>query len=772
MRRSEAARYARWSAGLALLLAVATAGVYVQRKWSQHQDRKKAPPAPPVNVERQSNGLTFSKVEGDRKIFTVSASKSTDFKDRDATLLESVRITIFGKNNDRNDVINTQSCQYNKGTGAIECNGDVRMDLQSAADVARGASQQSRTPQIVHVETSQVTFDRGTGIAQTGRPVKLTFPSGVGHATGVEYQSEQGSMRLLSDVDFALKPLASAVKNKAAQPSAGREVHIRGTSLDFDRNTRRMLLHGPAQAQSDTARLTAGEVLVDLDRAFRAQTLSAGPGNGGERPKLTLQAHDGSSEISADALVAFLSPEGWVTRAEASGNVVGARQTAAQHEDLSASTAAMDLWPKVSQPREIVLNGSVLLKTQSRRSSESRTLQTNALQIQFSPVEQGRSSKLRLAKTLAPGVLDWTDAENSGQQTKLKADSLEMRFAPTGKPGQLLASGNLSTERTLPGHSLQTATAKSGSAQLQPDGGWSQMDLENDVTLKEGDRDASADHAVFLRQEQTATLTGKGVVRDATTETTAPRLVFHQATGDIFAEGGVRSTDLSAQRTSVNLAPVPANVTADAMRANSKTGRAFYSGHARLWQGDSVLEADAIELVRPARTLVATNHVRAVFPQAMAPLSSPSAGNPSRKADLWHISAGTLTYFDTEGRAHAERDVVAQSAAQKTRSAAMDLYFTRATSANASGSGAQQISRGVATGGVTVEEGLRRAVADRGEYTAAEGKFVMSGGTPTIFDGSAGTTTGRQLTFFLASDTIIVDSENGSRTLTKHRVER
>jgi hypothetical protein len=28
------------------------------------------------------------------------------------------------------------------------------------------------------------------------------------------------------------------------------------------------------------------------------------------------------------------------------------------------------------------------------------------------------------------------------------------------------------------------------------------------------------------------------------------------------------------------------------------------------------------------------------------------------------------------------------------------------------------------------------------------------------------------LTFYLADDTIIVDSENGSRTLTKHRVEK
>jgi lipopolysaccharide export system protein LptA len=106
----------------------------------------------------------------------------------------------------------------------------------------------------------------------------------------------------------------------------------------------------------------------------------------------------------------------------------------------------------------------------------------------------------------------------------------------------------------------------------------------------------------------------------------------------------------------------------------------------------------------------------------------------------------------------------------------MDLYFTRSASSHSEAPsqapGAQQISRAVATGDVTVDEGARRAVADHGEYTAAEGKFVMSGGNPTLFDGSAGTTTGRQLTFFLADDTIIVDSENGSRTLTKHRVDR
>jgi len=108
------------------------------------------------------------------------------------------------------------------------------------------------------------------------------------------------------------------------------------------------------------------------------------------------------------------------------------------------------------------------------------------------------------------------------------------------------------------------------------------------------------------------------------------------------------------------------------------------------------------------------------------------------------------------------------------RGPVVDLYFTRSNNPSAASpqNGPQQISKAVGTGGVTVEEDGRKAVADRGVYTASDGKFVMTGGNPTLYDGSAGNTTGRQLTFFLADDTIIVDSENGSRVLTKHRVEK
>src|SRR5258708_19532739 len=110
----------------------------------------------------------------------------------------------------------------------------------------------------------------------------------------------------------------------------------------------------------------------------------------------------------------------------------------------------------------------------------------------------------------------------------------------------------------------------------------------------------------------------------------------------------------------------------------------------------------------------------------------------------------------------------------------MDLYFTRATAGanggatqgtgwkgSVSPAGAQQISHAVAAGGVTGRQGERRATADHGEYTAADGKFVMSGGTPTIFYAASGTTTGRQFNFFLADATILVYSNNPSPTPTR-----
>src|SRR5207245_164712 len=193
----------------------------------------------------------------------------------------------------------------------------------------------------------------------------------------------------------------------------------------------------------------------------------------------------------------------------------------------------------------------------------------------------------------------------SGEEDdEFSAENAWLELQPrVGHPKELNLKGNVllktQAEHTGEARMLQTGEllvafaegTKGGGAKLLASGGWAQMDLQGDVRLKEGERSGQADHAVFVRATQTALLTGKALARDATTETQAPRISFAQTTGEIRAEGGVRSTDFSAKGSGAELAPAPANISADTMQANSKAGRAAYTGHARLWQGDSVMEA-------------------------------------------------------------------------------------------------------------------------------------------------------------------------------------
>lgn len=779
MKRSEAARYARWSALAALVLVGITGTVYLRRQWVAHVEIKKAPPPLTEDKERQSIGLTLSKNEGDRTIFTVEASKSTDFKGQDISLLEDVKITVYGKLGDRHDVIHTQTCNYAKADGGIQCSGNVQMDLQSAADVQRAKRKGASQANVIHVETSAVTFEKSTGRAQTVQPVKFTFTNGDGDGVGAVYFSEEGVLRLIKDARITLRPAEQPGKDVNKQ-APDKEVVLHGTSLEMGKHTRKVVLFGPATATTEAQELTAGEITALLDAQFRVQTLVATPGSLNQTPDLITQGAKGAERLRADKMTADLTVEGWVRTVEAEGNLQGS----SANGEMRAENGFVEMWPKVNRARLVTLRGNVRVDGHDPKTGNGRKLRTNALQMSFAGGRPDERSELKHAETLERGTMEWSDA--AGAQSKLSADKLTVDFGAAGRAQHVVGIGNVETQRELQGKPAQTATAASGDAQLDETGGWTQMTLQQNVHLKEGDRSADAQHAVFVRATQTAVLTGKAVARDESSETRAAKITFHQGTGDIEAEGRVRSTDLGEKKASIELSPAPANITAEHMTGNSKAGRALYTGHARMWQGPSVLEANSIELLRQTRVLHANGDVRAVFPQqgsgnASGADTKGAAGSGNAKGGdgasakqpaNWHITCGTLTYWDAENRAHLEQNVVAQSADERMRGPVLELYFTRAADAKPGTEGTAQISRAVGTGGVVVEQGDRRGTAERGVYTADDNRFVLSGGTPTLYDATEGTTTGRELTFNMADDTIIVDSGNGTRTLTKHRVQR
>src|ERR1700687_5811461 len=189
MRNSEARRYARLSAAVAILLAAVVAGVCLRGVWGAKQAEKKAPPAVPSTIEQRSNDFSFSKVEGQRTIYTVRASRTTEFKEGSRNLLEDVSITVCGKKGERNDTLRTRACDFISSTGKIGCAGEVQIKLQ-----AGGAA--TANSQAIQIVTSGVSFDRESGLARTEKPVTFRWPAGEGHAVGVQYDSNDGTLHL------------------------------------------------------------------------------------------------------------------------------------------------------------------------------------------------------------------------------------------------------------------------------------------------------------------------------------------------------------------------------------------------------------------------------------------------------------------------------------------------------------------------------------------------------------------------------------------------
>ena len=88
--------------------------------------------------------------------------------------------------------------------------------------------------------------------------------------------------------------------------------------------------------------------------------------------------------------------------------------------------------------------------------------------------------------------------------------------------------------------------------------------------------------------------------------------------------------------------------------------------------------------------------------------------------------------------------------------------------------GASQLERIVAEGGKEIRQATRRAVGTKLVYTAADGRFVLTGSegkSPSIFDAEQGTITGDSLTFYSRDDKVVVGSAESSRTVTQTRVK-
>ena len=777
MRNREAARYARWSAIMAGVIAMLAVGIYLERDVRQARARREGPRAVPATVQQQSAQFSFSKVEQDRTIFTVRASHATQYKDENRALLEDVWITVYGRDGSRNDNIHTHECSYAPDTGDVRCEGEVQINMRSAAP---SSSKSGRLPaDQLDVTTKDLSFNRNTGQASTPAAVDFRFPAGSGHGTGASYDSQDGVVRIEQGVEFEMTP---------SEQAGGMPATASGSSLEIRKNDRVVVLAGPAIIKEGERQVSADTISIELDPTFHAQHIVASG-----HPQVHAVENHSTIAITADRFEAFLDPAGWIGRIVADGNISGTRQSAVGTDHFSAKRVEFAMIPSRNLVDQMTATGGVMAEL--HQGTETHVLRTDAMRLKFSaPPALSRSAKtssgaieqqhVESAETLAPATIESKGPKDS---MTLQAKQFVAQIGPDNRLDKLIGHSGVEVHRTAGNSPMQTVTASEMVARFDAHGDWETVDEIGNVHFQQADRQATAARANIVRPTDTITLDGSPVISDSMSRTTAANITINQISGDLHATGGVISTYIaSAQNDAVGLGSGPAHVSADSLAGSVNAGRVTYSGHARLWQGDSVLESEQIEIWRDDKRLKATGHVVAVFAQSSGPLATlpsmpgakPAKDSSSSKPTLWKISAPALTYLNDQGQAHLEGGVFASSAQGSLKSRTLDAFLgppatsSSTPSTSAAASGARQLNRVLALGDVVVREGDRRGTAEQADYTAADGKFVLSGGQPTITNASSDTTTGHSLTFFVANDTILVDSQEGSRTVTKHRVEK
>ncbi|HVB08137.1 MAG TPA: LptA/OstA family protein, partial [Candidatus Acidoferrales bacterium] len=619
-------------------------------------------------------------------------------------------------------------------------------------DLRDGAKKGAGDAAGMHFETSDISFDRDSGKVSTKNAVTLRFPGGAGQATGVVYDPQSEDVKLENNVQLKMTPA-----NSRALP-----VNLTGSALEFRRSDGTMRLSGPVRAQQGQRILTAGALEVDLDAQMHPRAVLAS----GE-PRMTATDARGEILLAANQMEGSFA-SGVIHKIVADGNVRGDEHSTNGVNHISAEHVELMLVAKdgSSEPREVLARGNVRVAMQ--QGAAKRNLRTAALQVDFGPGALQHAVRVASAETLAPAKIV---TSQPGETDTIQGAKLKAAFDARGQLTELRGASGVKVVHQEGAKPPQVTTAQNLKATFGAGGEWNTIDESERVKFEQAGRNGQAEQAHISRAANRLTLIGSASIADPTSRLSAARIEINQKTGNIRASGNVVVSYAGNTSSGKALNAGAANISADQMNGSSVPGHAVFSGHVKFWQDGDVLQAQAIELWRGENRAEASGNVVGAF--AETPPNAAKAKSKVSAPTVWQVRAPKAVYSGNiakagemvSGKVELTGGVTARSGQGSIASRTLTLYL--------SGAGGQQekLQSAIAEGGVRIEQKGRIGTAERGEYIARDGKFVLSGGQPTLSDGSGNTTTGRELTFFLASDTILVDSQKGPRTITKHRVE-
>jgi lipopolysaccharide export system protein LptA len=744
------------------------AGMYFYARWRLSGVVREVPAKLGLDIQQTAEGFSISKSEQGRTVFTVSASKAVQFKDGARADLHNVKIIVYGKDSTRFDRIAGENFEFDPKSGDITAKGRVLIDLQANPEGAKSSDQappsEERNP--IHLETDGLIFNKDSGNASASGKVEFRTSQATGSAVGATYISKTGTMTLHSQVELLVQgpqPLRLNAEHGVISKNPSEvlldQIHLarEHQKLRADRATfflrpddtvERIFAEGNIEGEVDGSSV----VHARSDQADLSLT--------GSRNRLTTAVITGNVHMTTEGAQPGQGDAGRVTLHFGPNQVL---------ETVHAEEGVRLLQDRLAASNPSGSGGAA--KAASGVSSSPQQVEMTAPTMDF-VVKDGR--QLELAETSGPPQITITQPTTK-QKTVVTARKFTAKFTAKNRIETLHGDPDSKIVSTTPGQPDRDSSSPTLDVMFLPEGGISTITQAGGLVYASGTQKAWAQQGTYTDADQILALTGAPRVIDNGMTTTAETIRFNRTTGDAFAEGDVKSTysDLKPDPNGALLASSdPIHVVSRRMTAHRSPAIAVYTGNARLWQNANIVEAPTLQFDRDHRTLVAeatgTQSVKTVLVQI----------DKDGKVTPVTINSAHLTYKDADRTIFFEGGVTATGADAKMTSQQMTVYLvarsqTQKGSHPATPGGTPaQIEKIIAENDVVIVEPTRRGTGDRLVYTAADDKFVLTGGPPSIFDAEQGKITGDSLTFFRRDDRVLVEGRDTSPAVTRTQVAR
>ncbi|HYR89795.1 MAG TPA: LPS export ABC transporter periplasmic protein LptC [Terriglobia bacterium] len=384
------------------------------------REEKKAPRQVqhlPQDASVFTRDITYSQTEGGRTLFTIHAKSNLGFKDS-KNMLQDVDVTVFGKTEtEPARRIQSKNCSVDQQSNDIQCNGDVRFQLN---DKTRGRTEELTYNHRDHMVASPVE----TTLEQPG--------SATARANNFEYALDTGLLKLTGDVK---------VHNANA-------TSLEGGSAVFNQKENWATVSGGVFVKSPTAWIRGESGRADLmEESFNPKTIVV---EGGVTAESQSEQSQNTWKMRAEWVEASMSPAGNVERVKARRNVQVENLAADKRQQVTGGEidAVMDASGKVNlletrQDARMILG--------SDRTLRSTTIWSN---IEGS-VETAENSVLQLADTVIEGgkfkiqqgdIVTFSTSERANMRSgerETRADRTDARFdSRTNSLVELVQSGN------------------------------------------------------------------------------------------------------------------------------------------------------------------------------------------------------------------------------------------------------------------------------------------------------------------------------------------